>query len=236
MVKQTRAVRTRQQLLSAAAVEFDLHGYEGTSFSRLSRRAGISVGAVTFHFDAKADLAAAVVQRGTALTRGVAGDAERRGGRAVDTASVQLLALGALVEREAAVRAAIRLTQEGGRSGPSWCGAWLPSFQALLEQAAAKGELAPGAEPRRIAGLACHLLSGTAWRVRRRPTALPGRALEELRELWRLVCRGVVAEPHAGPPAAGPIAVPPGAGAYGGLQAALPYGGRPSSIPPQGGP
>ncbi|MFD6350082.1 TetR family transcriptional regulator [Streptomyces roseolus] len=227
MVKQTRAVRTRQQLLSAAAVEFDLHGYEGTSFSRLSRRAGISVGAVTFHFEAKADLAAAVAQRGTALARNVVGDAERRDGRAVDTASVLLLALGALVEREAAVRAAIRLSQEGGRAGPSWCGAWLPSFHALLEQAAARGELVPGVEPRPVAGLACHLLSGTAWRVRRRPTALPGRALEELRELWRLVCRGVVAEPYAGPPAAGPD---------GELRATLPYGVRSPSVPPQGGP
>ncbi|MFE5798019.1 hypothetical protein ACFQ8C_36330 [Streptomyces sp. NPDC056503] len=181
---------------------------------------------MTFHFEAKADLAAAVVQCGTALTRSVVGDVTRHGGRAVDTASGLLLALGALVEREAAVRAAMRLTQEGGRSGPPWCGAWIPSFQDLLEQAAAKGELAPGVEPRPVARIACHLLCGTAWRVRRRPAALPGRALDELRELWRLVCRGVTAGPHPGQ-YAGPHPGPhsgPHPGPYAGTSAGSPAG------------
>lgn len=69
MVRQERAVRTRQALLDAAAEEFDRHGYEGTSLNRVCRAAGITIGALTFHFSTKAELADAVQSQGRIITR-----------------------------------------------------------------------------------------------------------------------------------------------------------------------
>src|SRR3989337_2793252 len=50
MVSQERAERTRQRLLQGAAAEFSLYGYGGTSLQRISKAAGVTMGALTFHF------------------------------------------------------------------------------------------------------------------------------------------------------------------------------------------
>src|SRR5580693_923669 len=57
-----RAEATRQSLLLAAAHLFDQHGYVGTSISDISRRAGLTSGAVYFHYANKENLARAVVE------------------------------------------------------------------------------------------------------------------------------------------------------------------------------
>ncbi|MFJ3830825.1 TetR family transcriptional regulator [Streptomyces sp. NPDC090046] len=89
-----------------AAAEFDRNGYDGTSLSRLSRSAGISIGALSFHFAAKGELASAVEDSGRAVTRRVVEGVTSRGGPALDTVSALVLALGGLIETDAAVRAA----------------------------------------------------------------------------------------------------------------------------------
>ncbi|MFJ9721282.1 ScbR family autoregulator-binding transcription factor [Streptomyces sp. NPDC101209] len=60
MVKQERAVRTRQALITAAAAAFDEEGFQVASLTKISARAGVSSGALHFHFASKAALAAAV--------------------------------------------------------------------------------------------------------------------------------------------------------------------------------
>ena len=57
---------TRQRLLEAAAVEFDLRGLEGTRVTDIAARAGLSNGALYRHFGSKAELlAAALAARGS---------------------------------------------------------------------------------------------------------------------------------------------------------------------------
>ncbi|MEU6366223.1 ScbR family autoregulator-binding transcription factor [Streptomyces sp. NPDC046931] len=60
MAKQERAVRTRNALIQSAAELFTQDGFEGVSLSMISSRAGVSNGALHFHFPSKAALAAAV--------------------------------------------------------------------------------------------------------------------------------------------------------------------------------
>ncbi|MGV9266406.1 TetR family transcriptional regulator [Kitasatospora sp. NPDC003701] len=72
-MKQERAQHTRRALLRAAAGEFDRHGYAGTSLSRVSRAAGVTMGALTFHFPTKASLADAVRADAVELTRAAVG-------------------------------------------------------------------------------------------------------------------------------------------------------------------
>lgn len=60
MLKQDRAIKTRQRLLDAAAAEFDANGYLGTRLVDIASRAGLTRGSLYFHFDSKAALAAAL--------------------------------------------------------------------------------------------------------------------------------------------------------------------------------
>ncbi|MCX4997986.1 ScbR family autoregulator-binding transcription factor [Streptomyces longwoodensis] len=60
MVKQERAARTRQALIEAAAAVFAEEGFAAASLSTISRQAGVSNGALHFHFASKNALADAV--------------------------------------------------------------------------------------------------------------------------------------------------------------------------------
>jgi AcrR family transcriptional regulator len=60
MAKQDRAIRTRQQLIRSAAEAFDGGGYALSSLTEISNRAGVSSGALHFHFSSKRALGEAV--------------------------------------------------------------------------------------------------------------------------------------------------------------------------------
>ncbi|MEU3773169.1 TetR/AcrR family transcriptional regulator [Streptomyces sp. NPDC032472] len=184
---------TRKHLIAVAGVEFDRNGYEGTSFTRLSRSAGVSVGALTFHFSSKAELAFAVEESGRAATRAVVERVMVGGGPALDTLAALVVALGSLIETDPAVRATARLTQEraGAGAGPEWYGCWLPAAGVLLDRARSEGRLRPDADPRPAVLLLAHLVGGTVARVRHGRIRRPGAAVGELRELWRVICRGI---------------------------------------------
>ncbi|QQM41506.1 ScbR family autoregulator-binding transcription factor [Streptomyces liliifuscus] len=60
MAQQERAVRTRNALIESAAELFCKDGFDVVSLSTISARAGVSNGALHFHFASKAALAVAV--------------------------------------------------------------------------------------------------------------------------------------------------------------------------------
>ncbi|UFR05200.1 MULTISPECIES: ScbR family autoregulator-binding transcription factor [Streptomyces] len=60
-VKQERAARTRAALIRAAAEVFAESGFAGASVSRIAERAGLTLGAVYFHFKSKEELAREIV-------------------------------------------------------------------------------------------------------------------------------------------------------------------------------
>ncbi|MFG2840178.1 TetR family transcriptional regulator [Streptomyces zaomyceticus] len=60
MTKQERAVRTRAAVLRSAAEIFDTDGFVSASLSAISQRAGVSNGALHFHFANKGALAEAI--------------------------------------------------------------------------------------------------------------------------------------------------------------------------------
>ncbi|MET9956973.1 TetR family transcriptional regulator [Streptomyces sp. NPDC006339] len=199
MVKQERAVRTRAGLVRSAAVEFDRDGYAGTSLSRISKAAGVSIGAVTFHFASKADLAEAVREEGRAVTRAALKrvTAERTSAlRAVVDFTVEL---ARLMEREVLVRASVRLARELPESA-SWSGVWLPTVRDLLDEAHRAGQLRDGAPPEDVTTLVEYLAGGAERSVRDRLGAERDREgpADELNRVWRLALAGVSATGDAG--------------------------------------
>ncbi|MFD5869625.1 TetR family transcriptional regulator [Streptomyces sp. NPDC060322] len=179
MVKQVRAERTRQALIAAAAVEFDRRGYAGTSLSAVHRACGMTMGALSFHFPTKAELARAVLQEAEDITRGAL--ARFAPARPVPPVAEFTLALATLLDEEASVRATARLTHE--QAVPSlWPTLWRTALQDLM--APARERPGPGPEPGELELLAVYLTAGAEAALR------AGRTGEEVRAqlecLWSL--------------------------------------------------
>lgn len=61
MAQQARAIQTRRSILVAAAAVFDERGYSSATISEILARAGVTKGALYFHFTSKEDLALGVM-------------------------------------------------------------------------------------------------------------------------------------------------------------------------------
>ncbi|MEV8319563.1 ScbR family autoregulator-binding transcription factor [Streptomyces sp. NPDC059900] len=61
-VKQERAVRTRAALVTAAAEVFGELGFAGTTVAKITERAGVTLGALYFHFKNKEEVAREIVR------------------------------------------------------------------------------------------------------------------------------------------------------------------------------
>ncbi|MGW6916397.1 ScbR family autoregulator-binding transcription factor [Kitasatospora sp. NPDC054939] len=62
MAQQERALRTRRVILEAAASVFDQYGYAAATIGEVIARAGVTRGALYFHFDSKQKLAEGVLE------------------------------------------------------------------------------------------------------------------------------------------------------------------------------
>ncbi|WP_052442621.1 TetR/AcrR family transcriptional regulator [Streptacidiphilus neutrinimicus] len=198
---QERAARTRQALVCAAAREFDRNGYAASSLARITRSAGISVGALTFHFASKEDLAAEVRVHGHAATVATVRTVPRQSEAVLWVISLTL-ALATLLEEDVAVRAAARLTREQPEGGPDWSSAWVPAIRERLGQPR-QDEALPGTARAALAALATHLLTGVEAEIRQLVSldqTPDGRPTARLARIWDLIRQGLAAaQAEAGP-------------------------------------
>ena len=61
-VKQERAIRTRAAIKHAAAEVFSEYGFAGAAVTKIAQRAGVTLGAMYFHFESKEALAREIVR------------------------------------------------------------------------------------------------------------------------------------------------------------------------------
>lgn len=192
---QARAARTRQALVDAAAMEFDHHGYAGTSMVRVCRVAGITTGALTFHFGSKSELADAVQDRGCRTVRAAVDRVRNAPRPALDLVVELTVRLARLLEDDAAVRSAARLTRERPGAHPGWPACWLPTVRELAHRAQRMGQLRAGTPPAAVANLAAYLLAGTEMAARAAlEAAREPDAAEQLQQLWGIALRGICAD------------------------------------------
>ncbi|GLP66139.1 hypothetical protein TUSST3_27590 [Streptomyces sp. TUS-ST3] len=182
MVKQVRAERTRQALIAAAAIEFDRHGYAGTSLSAVHRACGMTMGALTFHFRAKADLASAVCQEAETITRGALTRLAPVG--ALLPVVEFTLVVARLLDEEVTVRAAARLTQERAVPSP-WHTVWRAVLRDLVDRAPEPSGPGCGPRPAELELLAVYLTAGAEAALREGRTGKE--VLAQLECLWALV-------------------------------------------------
>lgn len=61
MAKQDRAIRTRRAILEAAAIVFEKQGFQAATITDILKMAGVTKGALYFHFQSKEALAHGVL-------------------------------------------------------------------------------------------------------------------------------------------------------------------------------
>ncbi|MFI0968373.1 ScbR family autoregulator-binding transcription factor [Streptomyces sp. NPDC021080] len=200
MVRQERAVRTRRALIRAAAEVFADEGYVPASLPVISERAGVSKGALYFHFESKTALAGAVEEEAARRLEQILEQARQRPA----LPRLQLLAeatgaLAALMAADVVMRAGFQLdgdvTREGGLELSRRWRAWVAE---MLRQAQHEGELASGVSWRAVEtavvtstiGLQVLAARDEGWRSE-----------ERAGQLWGLLLRAAgrpVPEPAAG--------------------------------------
>lgn len=145
---QERSERTRSRLVHAGAELFDRKGYGNASLLDIAGAAGVTKGALYFHFGSKEELADAVQQRSHSLVQ-QAVRAMEDDGRAPFQGLIDLTHwFGRTLSEEPAMRAAFRIAAEraDGRSrrGSSFHETCIAAARHLLERARDAGELRPG--------------------------------------------------------------------------------------------
>lgn len=115
MVKQERALRTRQALIRAGAELFAREGFVAASLSTISGEAGVSNGALHFHFESKRALARAVEDEALARLRLVIEESLGRDGRALPALVDATYGLVDRIAEDVVVRAGFELGDDPGR-------------------------------------------------------------------------------------------------------------------------
>jgi AcrR family transcriptional regulator len=196
MAMQARAERTREALIRAAAGVVDDKGYNGATLVAISKSARVSMGALTFHFASKSELAEAVVERAATVAGERTADAADGQASPLRAVGALLQALARLLDEDVVVRAASLLARERPDIVPAWHSSWMPTLSQLLKEAEAAGELRHGVRPPAVAGLVMYLLTA----VEVHPRTAPGQdgfrgAAGAMARLWPFVCHGIAAAP-----------------------------------------
>lgn len=204
-MRQQRAEQTRARLVEVAAELFDRYGFAGTNISDITAAAGVTKGALYFHFTAKEELVEAVQDTSTALLAEVVSKIA-----SADVSPIEALidlshAVARMLVTEPAVRASFRLAREcGDRAKPfvDFHHAWWDVVRDLLRAAAKNGQLARNADVS-LPLLSMYVGIEALW-----SSGMSKDGVAELfTDAWRLLLPGLVtaelAEELLGPGAAG---------------------------------
>jgi len=140
VARQERAEQTRNAILEAAASRFDAVGFLGASLSDILAEAGVTKGALYFHFKSKEDLADALIDEQFTVWDPLA---------EIDDPGLQTVidltqGMAASLQSDVRVRASIRLVIEQGSfiapAGDAYK-RWIDTIHGCLLAAKAAGDL-----------------------------------------------------------------------------------------------
>ncbi|NEB78212.1 TetR/AcrR family transcriptional regulator [Streptomyces sp. SID14478] len=203
MVKQERAVRTRRALIDAAAAVFAEEGYVPSSLATISKRAGVSNGALHFHFENKRALAQAVEEAAVDVIHELVRLSGNAGTSALQALVDATHGLVGCLSDDIVVRAGFDLSAEralGAETGlmRTWH-AWVAE---TLHRAEAEGHLAPGVSPDDAAAAIVAVTVGFEVLAGDDPQWLAERRIVGF---WELLLPGITTQDH-------PVSARPDAG------------------------
>ncbi|MER6119426.1 ScbR family autoregulator-binding transcription factor [Streptomyces sp. NPDC001743] len=226
---QARSQRTRQRLVHAGAEMFNRNGYAHATLGQIAGAAGMTKGALYFHFSSKDGLADAVQERGRAMLQDFVTEHGEAGVPPVQMLIDMTHWLARTLHDDPVIRASFRITNErAGRQPPvtDFHQDWITQVQRLLGQAHRAGALRERATGNGPASLLSATVCGIGVLA---GTGLPYPRLSDRVAalwaplLWALVPPEDIAGYRTGPPAPA-ASLPPAAVA----------GELPDAVPPPG--
>ncbi|MFJ9646076.1 ScbR family autoregulator-binding transcription factor [Streptomyces sp. NPDC101206] len=180
---QERSERTRRKLVHAGAEMFHRNGYASATLGEIAAAAGVTKGALYFHFASKDELAEAVQRHGRELLHQSVRATRASGASPLQTLVDTTHWLARTLREEPAIPAGFRITKEcAGLPQPAtdFHRIWLDAVCELLRQARDAGELRAGrweSTESLVAAAACGIeaLAGTGMphaELRRRVSGL----------------------------------------------------------------
>ncbi|MDJ0386138.1 ScbR family autoregulator-binding transcription factor [Streptomyces sp. G-G2] len=148
--RQERAEITRQAILDGAAIAFDQSGFGATSLSDVVKHAGVTKGALYFHFPSKEALARTLMDEQFQVSEDVPAVVNPGLQTAIDLAHQMAHGLRTNVR----VRAGIRLVIEFGSftdPDPAPYNAWIDTCFSCLRPAQDRGDVLPHLDARDLA-------------------------------------------------------------------------------------
>ncbi|MEU9130490.1 ScbR family autoregulator-binding transcription factor [Kitasatospora sp. NPDC048540] len=160
--KQERAVRTRSRLVLSAAEAFDRQGFAVASLTAISRSAGVSNGALHFHFESKEALAVAVETEAVGRVRAAVDDSARPGISALQVLVDATHVLTQRLREDVVVRAGFRLGGDAARGvGSGLPVQWHRSVVRLVDRARLDGSLTSAVTPSDAAAAVAAVVLGS---------------------------------------------------------------------------
>jgi AcrR family transcriptional regulator len=193
MPQQERAQRTRDTVLRAAGEAFAEKGFLGTSMADIFARAGVTKGALYFHFSSKEELAFAVITTGEELGNVVvqevlAGDAPPLQ-KLIDIS----IRWAAYIQTDPIVRANVRLIVEQGtysRDMPNSYDPWEQVASHLLKEAQERGELERSVDVKALAEFIVAAFTGA--QIVSYATSGYKDLVRRVENMWQLLLVGLV--------------------------------------------
>jgi AcrR family transcriptional regulator len=188
LARQDRAERTRNAILDSAAVVFDERGFAGASLSEILAKAGVTKGALYFHFSSKEELAMALIEEQWKADLPFVD---------FDDVSLQTVidithAFAHNIRTNVRVRASNRLVLEANfsRPTPEVYERWIGILAEVLEKAQERGDLRKEWAP----ALVADWVSSTFLGIQSQSEVFTGMAdiHDRLTVLWQIALPGLV--------------------------------------------
>ncbi|MBG6224266.1 AcrR family transcriptional regulator [Arthrobacter sp. CAN_A2] len=191
--QQARARSTRSAIILSAAGIFEEHGYGNTALAAVASAAGVTKGALYFHFASKDALAEAVIDEQHAIASADGARVQALGRPALETMVLICRGFTLQLIEHSVMRAGIRLTFEASAFGHDVRRPyldWASLFGELAAIAQQDGDLRPDLDADAFA----HVVVGCYTGVQMVSNVLTGRAdvVERLADLWQMLLPGVV--------------------------------------------
>ena len=190
---QERAASTRQAVLEGAAASFEKFGYGTASLSTIIAHAGVSKGAMYFHFSSKEELAQAVIDAQLTMAATATAVIVDRTPKALDALILVTKELGRQLQTESISRGGMRLTLESAIADGPHAGAfeeWIVKIGDLIARAQAEGDIVDGVAPTAVGRYIVSSFTG----VHTVSEMVTGRAdlQQRLTEMWQILLPAVV--------------------------------------------
>ncbi|OZD60542.1 ScbR family autoregulator-binding transcription factor [Rhodococcus sp. 06-1460-1B] len=185
---QERAESTRQAVLVGAASSFDKFGYGTASLSTIIANAGVSKGAMYFHFSSKEDLAQAVIEAQMALATAATVTIIESTPKAIDALILITKELARQLQTDPIARGGMRLTLESTTAqnpNAQSFDDWIGMIAKLTERARTESDIVDDVDTDALARMIVASFTG----VQTVSEMLTGRADLQLRmtEMWHLL-------------------------------------------------